>query len=128
MPATRSTARRQRRTRVKQADFDKTLRTRVIAKNARGQGDAYSPATDVVKDADSGDIIALPDGSKSVDVKNIPAREQRLIVDKVVFSPNPLTSTTQSCPRSDPGEGHARLRRAGRDRLHPHDTESGGRW
>jgi hypothetical protein len=80
---------------VKQADFDKTLRTRVIAKNARGQGDAYSPPTDVVDDADSGDIITLPDGSKSVDVKNIPAG-QRLIVDKVVFSPNPLTSTTQS--------------------------------
>jgi hypothetical protein len=79
---------------LKQADFDKTLRTRVIAKNARGQGDAYSPQTAVVQDANSG-IITLPDGSKSIDVKDIPKGE-RLIVDQVKFSPNPLTSTAQN--------------------------------
>jgi hypothetical protein len=80
---------------VVQKDVDKTLRTRVIAKNARGQGDAYSAATDVVLDSGgSGGIIVLPDGSKSVDAKDIPKGE-RLVVDKVVFSPNPLTSLTQ---------------------------------
>jgi hypothetical protein len=79
---------------LKQADVGKTLRTRVIAKNSRGQGDAYSPATTIVQDSSSGGIITLPDGTKSVDVKDIP-NGQRLIVDKVVFSPNPLTSTAQ---------------------------------
>ena len=79
---------------LKQADFDKTLRTRVIAKNARGQGDAYSPQTSVVQDANSG-IITLPDGAKSIDVKDVPKGE-RLIVDQVKFSPNPLTSTSQN--------------------------------
>lgn len=75
---------------VAQADVGRTLRTRVIARNARGQGDAYSGATDVVQAADDG-LITLPDGTRSVDVKNVP-RGERLIVDSVRFSPNPTTS------------------------------------
>jgi hypothetical protein len=78
---------------LKQADLGKTLRSRVAAKNSAGKADAFSAPSDTV--APDQEIITLPDGSKSVDVKNVPKGE-RLIVDKVVFSPNPLTSTTQS--------------------------------
>lgn len=77
-------------------DAGKTLRLRVIAKNRRGMGDAFSAPTDVVIDAGGGDgIITLPDGSKSVDVAKIP-NGQRLIVDQVKFSPNPVTSLQQT--------------------------------
>ncbi len=79
---------------VKGADVAKTLRTRVIAKNSRGKGDAFSPHTGVVQEANDG-IIVLPDGTKSVDVKNIPKGE-RLIVDQVKFSPNPVTAPNQT--------------------------------
>ena len=82
---------------VKQADVAKTLRTRVIAKNSRGKGDAFSSHTGVVQDAGSGSggIIVLPDGSKSVDVKDV-TKGERLIVDNVKFSPNPVTAPNQT--------------------------------
>jgi hypothetical protein len=77
---------------VVQADVGKTLRLRVIAKNSRGQSDAFSTATEVVKEASGGGgIITLPNGEKSVDVKDVPKGE-RLIVDRVEFQPNPVTS------------------------------------
>ena len=75
----------------------KTVRLRVIAKNARGKQDAFSTATDVIQDTGGGGgggqngIINLPNGEKSVDAKDVP-KEQRLIVDQVQFSPNPVTS------------------------------------
>ena len=79
----------------------KTIRLRVVAKNARGKQDAFSTATDVVKDTgggggggDSG-IITLPNGEKSVEAKDVP-KEQRLIVDQVQFNPNPVTSTNST--------------------------------
>jgi hypothetical protein len=80
---------------IVEADTDKTLRFRVVAKNARGKGDAFSNQTDVVQDAGggTGGVITLPNGEKSVDVKDVPKGE-RLIVDKVSFDPNPLTSPT----------------------------------
>jgi hypothetical protein len=77
-------------------DAGKTLRVRVIAKNKHGTGDVFSAPTDVIVDAGGGGgIITLPDGSKSVDVKKIP-NGQRLIVDTVKFSPNPITSRGQT--------------------------------
>jgi hypothetical protein len=80
---------------VVQADTGRTLRFRVVAKNARGKGDAFSNQTDVVQDTGSGSdgVINLPNGEKSVDVKDVP-RGERLIVDRVVFDPNPLVSPT----------------------------------
>ena len=77
---------------VKKGDTGKTLRTRVVAKNSYGKADAFSAPSSVVQDETG--VIELPNGEKSVDVKDVP-NGQRLIVDKVVFSPNPLTSTTQ---------------------------------
>jgi hypothetical protein len=77
----------------------KTVRLRVIAKNTRGKHDAYSTATSLVVDTGGGGggggggngVIGLPNGEKSVDAKDVP-KEQRLVVDQVQFSPNPVTS------------------------------------
>lgn len=77
----------------------KTVRLRVVAKNARGKHDAFSTATDVVQDTggggggggDQSGIINLPNGEKSVEAKDVP-KEQRLVVDQVQFKPNPVTS------------------------------------
>ena len=46
-----------------------------------------------------GGIINLPGGGKSIDVTDVPKGE-RLIVDKVTFSPNPVTSRSQLRSRS----------------------------
>lgn len=79
---------------IKGSDTNKTFRTRVVAKNAQGKADAYSAPSDVVVDpGGSGGIIELPSGEKSVDAKDIP-KDQRLVVDRVVFSPSTVTSAT----------------------------------
>lgn len=70
----------------------KTIRVKVTASNSRGKGSASSPATAQVQDAESATgIVTLPNGGKSVDAADVPKGE-RLIVDKVVFSPNPVRS------------------------------------
>jgi hypothetical protein len=76
---------------VVQEDVGKRLRAQVIARNSRGTGDAFSPATDVVPSTGSGGIIALPGGGKSIDAKDVP-KDQRLVVETVLFSPSPVTS------------------------------------
>ena len=73
-----------------------TVRIKVIATNSRGNGSAISTQTAVVQDASGGGgIINLPNGGKSVDAADIPAGE-RLIVQKVQFSPNPVRSRSSS--------------------------------
>ena len=72
-------------------DAGKTLRLKVVARNSRGSSDAFSTATDVVKASPDNGIINLPNGEKSVDAKDVP-KDQRLVVDQVSFSPNPVTS------------------------------------
>jgi len=79
---------------VVQEDVGRRLRVQVIAKNSRGSGDAFSTPTDVVPDTGSGGIIELPGGGKSIDAKDVP-KEQRLVVDSVVFDPNPVTSRSR---------------------------------
>ena len=72
-----------------------TLRIEVTAKNSRGSGNALSANTTVVQDAAAGGgVIALPGGGKSISVQDVPKGE-RLIVEKVVFSPNPVSSRTK---------------------------------
>jgi hypothetical protein len=73
------------------ADVGRTLRLKVVAKNSRGSADAFSTATDAVQAGSNNGIINLPGGEKSVDAKDVP-KEQRLVVDQVTFSPNPVTS------------------------------------
>jgi hypothetical protein len=76
---------------IVQADLNRTLRLRVEARNTLGRSDAYSTATDVVRANPDDGIITLPNGDRSVDVKDVP-RDHRLIVDRVNFFPNPVTS------------------------------------
>jgi len=72
-----------------------TVRVKVIAKNSRGSANALSVQTAAVQDAGgTSGIITLPNGGKSVDAVDVPKGE-RLIVDKVVFNPNPVTSRSK---------------------------------
>jgi len=91
--ACKATGKTAKNYKVVQADVGKRLRAQVIARNSRGTGDAFSTATDVVPDTGSGGIIQLPGGGKSIDAKDVP-KEQRLVVDTVLFDPNPVTSRT----------------------------------
>ena len=73
-----------------------TVRIKVIATNSRGNGSAISTQSAVVQDASGGGgIVNLPNGGKSVDAADVPAGE-RLIVQKVQFSPNPVRSRSSS--------------------------------
>jgi hypothetical protein len=78
---------------VVQEDVKRRLRVQIVAKNSRGSGDAFSTATDVVPETGSGGIIDLPGGGKSIDAKDV-TKEQRLVVDSVLFDPNPVRSRT----------------------------------
>src|SRR5919198_302275 len=66
------------------ADQGTTLRVRVTARNARGAASATSSATGVVQKAEA------PSGSTiSINEVSLP---NRLLIDRVLFSPQPLTS------------------------------------
>jgi len=69
------------------ADANSTIRSAVTARNSRGRTSAISPQTAVVAAATGGG----GGGGKVVDVADVPKGE-RLIVDKVTFSPNPVRS------------------------------------
>jgi len=71
------------------ADANATLRSRVTGRNSRGRTSAISAQTAVVG-ASTGGV-----GGKVVDVADVPKGE-RLIVDKVTFSPNPVRSRDSS--------------------------------
>jgi len=74
-----------------QADQGRTVRLKVVARNSRGNADAFSSATTEVQANPSDGTIDLPNGETSVEAKQVP-KDQRLVVDQVVFSPNPVTS------------------------------------
>jgi len=75
---------------VRKADLGKRLRVKVVAKNDAGSTPGLSVPTEVVTESGGG-IITLPNGEKSIDVTAI-QDNQRLIVDQVKFTPNPVTS------------------------------------
>jgi len=82
--------------RITDKEAGSTIRIEVIAKNSRGTGTAFSEQTAVVPGGGGGGgggVINLPGGGKSIDVKDVPAGE-RLIVNAVVFAPNPVKSRT----------------------------------
>ncbi len=77
---------------VAKGDVGKRVRVKVVAKNSDGQTAGLSDPTAVVVAQTSGDeIITLPNGEKSVPVTAL-GKEDRLIVDDVKFTPNPITS------------------------------------
>jgi hypothetical protein len=93
--ACKSTGKTAKTYKVVQADSGRRLRVGVIATNSAGSGDAFSTATDpVVANSGSDGTIELPGGGKSIAAKNVP-KSQRLVVDAVLFDPNPVTSRDQ---------------------------------
>ena len=71
---------------VPKDDVGKRLRVKVMAKNSVGQSSAVSETTDVVKSSGGGG------GGNTVKVADVGPAGERLVVDKVVFNPNPVTS------------------------------------
>ena len=70
------------------ADAGKTMRFKVVAKNARGSGDAFSYQSDVVKGGGGGG------NANVVPVTSLVARPDHLLISGIQFSPSPF---------SDPG-------------------------
>jgi hypothetical protein len=75
---------------VRDSDLDRTLRVRVTATNVAGNDNATSPRTGVVQaPALPPGAVRLPTGEISIPVTSVPSN-QRLTVDHVDFSPNPV--------------------------------------
>jgi hypothetical protein len=73
------------------ADIDKTLRVTVTAKNTPGTAAETSAPTAQIARLTPASIVTLPSGAKSIDAADV-SLPQLLVIDKVSFSPNPLTS------------------------------------
>jgi hypothetical protein len=83
---------------VAKADVGKTIRIKVLATNNRGKSSAFSEQTAVVEDTGGGgggNIINLPNGEKSVPAADVAPAGERLIVDQVQFTPNPVSSRNE---------------------------------
>jgi len=77
---------------VRDTDENNTLRVRVTARNNDGQNSATSaPTAKVTKSSLPAGAIKLPNGETSIPVTSVPSN-QRLVVDRVDFSPNPVRS------------------------------------
>ncbi|MGE5272534.1 MAG: hypothetical protein ACM3QU_02015 [Verrucomicrobiota bacterium] len=68
------------------SDVGKRLRVKVTAKNSAGSSTALSDTTAVVASGGGGG------GGNTVKVADVGPAGERLVVDKVVFNPNPVTS------------------------------------
>lgn len=80
---------------VASTDAGATLRVTVTARNSQGSASAISAATGVVGQAPGpAGAIKLPSGETSIPVTSVPKGE-RLIVDRVGFTPSPVRSRTQ---------------------------------
>ena len=73
------------------ADVDKTVRLTVTAKNALGSRSETTVPTAVIERLAPASVVALPSGAKSIDATDVKS-PALLVIDKVSFSPNPLTS------------------------------------
>ncbi len=76
---------------VAKSDVGKRLRVKVVAKNSAGQTYGLSDTTAVAKDTSGGGGGGGGSGN-AVPVSDVGPAGERLIVDKVVFNPNPVTS------------------------------------
>jgi len=76
---------------VAKSDVGKRLRVKVIAKNGAGSSAGLSDTTAVVKDT-AGGGGGGGGGGNAVPVSEVGPAGERLIVDNVVFNPNPVTS------------------------------------
>jgi hypothetical protein len=73
------------------ADVDKTVRLAVTAKNTLGSRTETTIPTAVIERLAPASVVALPSGAKSIDATDVKS-PALLVIDKVSFSPNPLTS------------------------------------
>jgi hypothetical protein len=83
---------------LREGDVGKTIRARVIARNSRGEASRLTAQSPTVQGPQTppgpSGVITLPNGEKSIPVTSVPSNE-RLVVDQVQFSPNPLRSRTE---------------------------------
>ena len=80
---------------VREGDVGKTIRARVNARNSRGEASRLTAQTAVVTGPQGPPgVITLPNGEKSIPAASVPAND-RLVVDQVTFSPNPIRSRTE---------------------------------
>lgn len=80
---------------LREGDVGRTIRARVVARNSQGEGSRLTAQSAAVQgpQGPSG-VITLPNGEKSIPVASVPANE-RLVIDQVTFSPNPIRSRTE---------------------------------
>jgi hypothetical protein len=79
--------------RLTTSDVGRKIRVRVTARNSGGSTTALSGESSFVQAAGPAGVITLPSGEKSIPVTSVP-KDQRLIVDSVIFAPNVLRSRT----------------------------------
>jgi hypothetical protein len=77
------------------ADVGRKVRVNVTARNSGGSTTVMSGESAVVASAGPAGIITLPGGEKSIPVTSVP-KDQRLIVDRVIFTPNVVESRQQT--------------------------------
>lgn len=79
---------------LREGDVGKTVRARVIARNARGESSRLTAQSPAVQGPQGpAGLITLPNGERSIPVTSVPANES-LVVDQAVFAPNPVRSRT----------------------------------
>jgi len=83
---------------LREGDVGKTIRARVLARNSRGEASRLTAPSATVQGPQTppgpAGVITLPNGEKSIPVTSVPS-DQRLVVDQVQFSPNPIRSRTE---------------------------------
>jgi hypothetical protein len=79
---------------VAKADVGRTLRVIVRARNAAGSRTANSAPTGVVREGAPAGAIQLPNGKTSIPIESV-SLPNRLVIDEVTFSPNPVRSRTR---------------------------------
>jgi hypothetical protein len=80
---------------VREGDVGRRLRVQVVARNAAGQDERNTPPTPVIAGPTGPPgAITLPNGEVSIPATSV-ASCDRLVVDQVVFAPNPVRSRTE---------------------------------
>ena len=78
--------------RLTASDVGRKIRANVNARNNRGTTTVISNESAVVQAVGPAGIVVLPSGERSIPVTSVP-RTERLIVERVVFTPNPVRSS-----------------------------------